>query len=227
MPRDQNHGSVKSGFAVYFFGHLGGTKGLKPRDHTRFSELFQEDSCNSFWSQTPSSNLAEQFWTSFFHPIRSAVIKKIRLVCLYLKHHEAEDMADEVVFRLWRHLDVKMLSDLPPSDRARAFYGFSRKVIFSVLSDTLKEKGLVSARAKPAAAPCQTLAYDTTVALESFHALAPEDQQILKLKVFEKLPYRQIQIQYAESGRLVSIQALKMRVSRARRAWRAMLAKQE
>jgi hypothetical protein len=176
------------------------------------------------------SGWADEYWDSLFQPLRTFLIRRLRY------HHgrrlhqdDITDAADEVIFRLCKTFDFNQFASISIERRRAAFYGFVKQTVRSVIADTYAQKGLVplqpaaGRQLSPAMVEIMHQPGTPELIVAAFKALCPDEQEILRLKLFQKLSYRDLKVRYEEMGYDISISALKMRVVRATKALRQQL----
>lgn len=168
------------------------------------------------------SKMSQDFWNQLFTPLREAAITKFQKFGFC--RADAEEGADEVILRVYKHFDFKQFEGLSPDERCQRFHAFVRKTAYSVFVERLRQRGIPQApsvspeRVAGAKLPTPTL---LSAALAK---LTAEQQQLLRYKFVEELTYAQMQDKYKQHGQQIRLAAIKMRTRRAVLALRRIVA---
>lgn len=164
---------------------------------------------------------SEDYWDSLFTPLRDFLVNRLWVwYGFFLPYEDVVDAADEIIVRLYQHFDFNQLVGLSPTQRRMRFHGFVKKIIQSVISELLRQKGIWEPDAGEDIPREPPKRVSKEAIGNAFSGLSAEDQLILRYRVIQGLSYREIQACYAQHGIELSVDALKMRALRALRTLR-------
>ena len=177
--------------------------------------------------QVADASMSEEYWDKLFYPLRNFLINRLRRFSSNFPEDELPDAADEIILRLYRYFDFGQLQGLSELNRQKRFYGFVKRTVYSVMVDLLRQKGMISAEVSEMPTrrerPRASVGSAAELVSAAFKNLPPDDQELLRYKIIERLTYKDIQDICRREGREVTVGALKMRALRALDALRQTL----
>lgn len=166
---------------------------------------------------------SDDYWNALYRPLRQYLLRKIANAYRQLHRDEIADATDEVIWRLFKNFKFARLSEVAPDRRRIVFYGFVKQTVRSVIADAYRHKGFRPPKGKESQALPRKISPE--IVARAFETLTQQEQEVLRLRIFQKLSYREIQTRCAVRSELPTISALKMRVSRATAALRDLIVK--
>jgi DNA-directed RNA polymerase specialized sigma24 family protein len=164
-----------------------------------------------------SEDSSKGFWESLFLPLRTSLISMLaQSYARVLNEHERVDIADDILLRLYTHFDFTRLAAYPINKRKVVFHSYVKHTVSSAVAEALRKnrslsKDQLAKQAYQIGEPDNSM---RDLVSEAVRSLSPEEQALVRYRVIDELTYEQIQKRFEAQGVSISVNGLKMRVSR-------------